>query len=674
MKLFEYTATGRYYKTYIDSLYVSKHTTEREAVEKVNELKLSNPQSEVAYTHEYEVDVGLTDAGITIAQDYGTIADTPPVIASTPVPVFQEGTPLTYPMSQHVTDDGLSAVTYGLTNTLPNGLTFDAPTGVLTYDGVGAATVSAHQLTATDSVDTATSESFNISVEAQSGGGGDAWAYTGIPYPTDSTTQLVALGYSAWPYDPCTVTAPSRPATWTSNQTGFYYVEQGGSNSGNGYPNDPRGSIPSSVPAGSLIVIEGTLSLSNLSSTVAGSSSDPTFIVGNTGKDTDKITRTSGQIAFGGDYLVIDGIGFENASGSPASGVASFGGSFQTFRNCHIKDEAGFRSGFGAMSSPGDDHSMYYNVSFGPGGDYDGVSSGDHDYHGIKVFGDDHWFIECDFDEIQGDAIQISNEGGGASPTSAQRIFVGGCTGTNFHQTMLWTKDATDIIFSGNVATDGYDGNNGSTNGAFGGQGDYRNLWIIGNTSQLNGEGAKLAGTDSGASDAYVIGNLFYDQDPSNSADSGGYNNWAVSARNGGDTYVLLNTIHNVQAGIATLGSGNYVYGNFVDDPSSREHLLTNNSMSNDYNFLRGSSAQLSGVSPGSNNIVSNSPGFNDEAGDDFSLTASSALLDQVPDSGPLKDALDLFESRYGIDIRKDLLKNPRPANTSHDIGAYERQ
>jgi hypothetical protein len=113
-----------------------------------------------------EVELGLTDAGITEQQDWGTATDLPPTITSTPQPLFQLQNAATYDMTQHVSDDGLSAVSYSLSNVLPNGLQFNASTGILDYDGIGESSVSAHQLTATDAVGSDTSASFNITISA----------------------------------------------------------------------------------------------------------------------------------------------------------------------------------------------------------------------------------------------------------------------------------------------------------------------------------------------------------------------------------------------------------------------------------------------------------------------------------------------------------------------------
>jgi hypothetical protein len=112
--------------------------------------------------------MGLTDAGITVRVEYGEQVDTAPTITSTPNPVFVDGTALTYPFAQDISDDGLSPVTYSLSNVLPNGLFLNASTGVLSYDGVfrDETSISSHALTVTDAVGSATSASFNISINS----------------------------------------------------------------------------------------------------------------------------------------------------------------------------------------------------------------------------------------------------------------------------------------------------------------------------------------------------------------------------------------------------------------------------------------------------------------------------------------------------------------------------
>ena len=109
----------------------------------------------------------LTDAGLTLAGTVGGQANLPPVIVSTPNPLFIEGTADTYDMTQDFTDDGVSTVITSLTNILPNGLSYNGNTHILDYDGIGIPSVSQHQLEVDDQVnDIVTSASFDIEIRA----------------------------------------------------------------------------------------------------------------------------------------------------------------------------------------------------------------------------------------------------------------------------------------------------------------------------------------------------------------------------------------------------------------------------------------------------------------------------------------------------------------------------
>ena len=109
--------------------------------------------------------MALTDAGLTIAGTVGGQVNLPPVIISTPDPSFVEGTANTYDMSQDFIDDGQSTVITSLLVILPNGLSYDGNTHILTYDGIGSASVSQHQLQVDDQVNSVvTSSSFDLTI------------------------------------------------------------------------------------------------------------------------------------------------------------------------------------------------------------------------------------------------------------------------------------------------------------------------------------------------------------------------------------------------------------------------------------------------------------------------------------------------------------------------------
>jgi hypothetical protein len=108
--------------------------------------------------------LALTDAGVTLDRNQQEITDQPPTVASTPNPIFVEGTASTYDMSADFDDDGQSTVTYTVTNTLPNGVTLNQSTGVISYDGLGSPSVSSHTGIATDAVGSAETPSFSLQI------------------------------------------------------------------------------------------------------------------------------------------------------------------------------------------------------------------------------------------------------------------------------------------------------------------------------------------------------------------------------------------------------------------------------------------------------------------------------------------------------------------------------
>lgn len=90
----------------------------------------------------------------------------PPVWDQQPAPLFQEGVPSTYNVLALGSDPDLDTLTVSRNAAaLPSGVTWDAGTGVLTYDGVGAAaSTSGHVFTLSDGTDTIDSNSVSIEI------------------------------------------------------------------------------------------------------------------------------------------------------------------------------------------------------------------------------------------------------------------------------------------------------------------------------------------------------------------------------------------------------------------------------------------------------------------------------------------------------------------------------
>ena len=150
-----------------------------------------------------------TEPGAVTFSVTNVVTDFPPTIISTPAPLsnFIQATASTYDMTQHVSDDGASAVTYTLNGTLATGLSFNSVTGILEYDGVGPASTSTYTLTATDAVGSAESSSFTVAINglltipatisvAENSGTTNLSSYVVDPTGVFTTSQLLENGGS----------------------------------------------------------------------------------------------------------------------------------------------------------------------------------------------------------------------------------------------------------------------------------------------------------------------------------------------------------------------------------------------------------------------------------------------------------------------------------------------
>jgi len=96
---------------------------------------------------------------------------------------------------------------------------------------------------------------------------------------------------------------PVRPSNWTSEQAGYYYVEDTGGCSNSrtyGYPGAPRCYIPDPIPAGSYVEVHGTYNHTVGGTTLIhgeGTANSPVWIVGES--DQVRPTFTENTILYG---------------------------------------------------------------------------------------------------------------------------------------------------------------------------------------------------------------------------------------------------------------------------------------------------------------------------------------------------------------------------------------
>ncbi len=516
----------------------------------------------------------------------------------------------------------------------------------------------------------------------------------GIPEPSWG-----ALG------NPIKLEAPTPPANWTSDVAGFYYVEQGGKNYGNGYPGNPRNAVPGTIPAGAVVFINGNYTGDLTGVYAPGTEASPAWICG---YDPDKRpTLSRSKFTLNScSYLFIDNINWDWAG--TGNGKVEFGPSNNhiIFRNC-VMSGVGSESGTsGADSENGGNVAFYSPSSFGPlehiifykclntkSGNWL-YASGDPDGHGLGLAGfvQDVWIVDCEFSYSSGCAIQFGTgtNGGEADATVCRRLYVGRCTAHHIAQTAFWAKRADTVIFSQCTAhTIRRDAPSSPNSGGFGSQYGTRNMWLIGcevyNCQTAVGLGSNSLGAGANATPLYIVGCLFHKIHDLN----GGVTNWrsdlyassgvAIFSMGATGVVAVNNTITDVDAAIMVPNSipvtaVNNIISNInplgvsIGADSGTGGSINNNILTTPYVYWGGKKWTSVGTITAGTGNISTAPQF--QGANDFRLKAGSPGIDAAGTSVP--EVYATYKALTGLNIAVDRNGTPRPQNGKWDMGAYE--
>ncbi|MCU7845545.1 MAG: hypothetical protein KZQ93_17080 [Candidatus Thiodiazotropha sp. (ex Monitilora ramsayi)] len=480
--------------------------------------------------------------------------------------------------------------------------------------------------------------------------------------------------------------APDTPANWNSDVAGFYYVRSGGSNSGNGYPGNPRSTIPDPLAAGSVVIVEGTYTTKHETNklTVNGTASSPVYIRGT--NDTNRAVLKQKVVVEGSYYVIeyIDGQ-WDNSS---YNGKLHLTGDHGVVRYGDFRGDTNGCVG-GVHIDSGASYTVLYQNNIHHAGDVN--ASTDQDCHGTRVSPNVNnlWILENEYSYNSGDGVQIN--AGSSGNDSIHHIYLGRNKAHHNKQTGLWTKQARDVIFSENEVY-GHVSSGSSMGEGLGMQYAPDYVWFIFNSIHDNESGIRLA-SDSGGTgtEHFIVGNEFYNIHKSGSYDSS--NSWevaSVAVWGSTNTYVVGNTFWDVDAGINSPRARGKIeiINNIFDAPSASganqiffyENLI--NSSPVDYNvFLNtvtlrlGSSSQidLAGLQSihgkGYNSYAVDSLAFVSSANGSFIPSLTSAAAENGTSN---VDVYQIFYNRYGIDISKDITGAPRVMDSNPEIGAYE--
>ena len=472
----------------------------------------------------------------------------------------------------------------------------------------------------------------------------------------------------------------------------------------------PRCTVPTELPAGSVVEIHGGSYPSLVVNEAKGNASQPIFIRGYSRDSRPTIVESPGIYISHASYLIVENL---VTDGRSLSAERSSGGLVIRQPSDHVsvryvesrnypmpefcpKRKGGVGCWFGTVWGVGADKKwkrdeiiediVLYKNHIHHNGDY--VPRYESGRHAINVSGGTRrvWILDNVLEYNAEDGIQVYWKKGGSRGEPAEKVYIGRNIIRNNGENAVDIKQAFDVIVSGNEMY-GYHRTDFPASGSDGSavvlNDDAPNdrLWIINN--RIHDSSKAVRSQTKGR--AYVIGNVIYGisdgkREPSSPGRAYGVAIWSSSAK---EFYALNNTIYDASGGIyANHGREIYVRNNIVADlglTSNTErgyHITLNRKnfsiIKVDHNLLfqGGGKIRLRGVKCEQGCILGESVRFVDEKGGDFSLQKDSPAIDAGARSN--KDPFSVFELLYGLDIKQDLVGHGRPLGNSFDIGAYE--
>jgi hypothetical protein len=509
------------------------------------------------------------------------------------------------------------------------------------------------------------------------------------PTPAAAQSWTPPIGIPA-PAFGITQQAPAVPSPWTAEVPGFYYVDEtaaGASDSRTyGHPAAPRATIPLSLPAGSVVEVHGTYSRSHVSPNVvvvSGTAGAPVFVRGSSAATRPVLSR---PLHVRGSYFVIENLTWQLVTEDRAFKIIS-PTDHGALRHSDLQGNLGgggisvaYNSSLGGVVT----QVVIYNNTVHDNGDVS--TTYDQDVHSIAVGARTSylWIVDNVIHDSSGSGVQVY-AGSKAEQANLHHVYLGRNHVFRTRQAGLFTKQATDVIFSQNRIHDVIH-TSWSPSKGLGFQYAPERVWFLYN-EVYNCSFGIYAGSDSGlgtGKDSYIIGNLIHgihyvDSYNPNTA----WSNAAIMLAGGLNRYVVGNTIYDVDAGILSPGTTGvmHIANNVVarvTNPQGRHvflemgslalaSVLRCNLLEGDVRLRWGGSSPRDPSEAGSGNRVGD-PRFVDPGHGDFRPGEGSAARD----AGCEDEVYGVFRDRYGLDIARDPAGTPRPSLGGWDIGAYE--
>ena len=502
------------------------------------------------------------------------------------------------------------------------------------------------------------------------------------------------------------ITAPSLPSAWDSEQAGYYFVnyESGSDSHTYGTPSAPRQTIPRPIPAGSVVVLQGSYSYITAGAIwvqSAGTSDNPVWLLDYDG--TGRLDTSSAKCIIYGSYLYVDGIDMDGSNGTTNHGMLQIGSMADGYEVNHVMFRNATITGNTAMvrtsglsiignniASASSDI-IIYNSNIGYTGDI--TSPDDDDAHVVTVgnWSNNVWIINNEIHHGSGSATQIGGVYESEGYDNCHHVYYGRNHLHDTRQAGTGGKFFEHGIFSENYIHDIIDTSWSEAKGiGFQYHNDY--VWIIYNT--IIGGRFGIKGSSDNTDDIlhhYIIGNLITDVDRDGAYTSNYHYEEAGIGLWGSDNQqvILNNTIDNCDSGIVMVYDNiaeisNNIISNRAEPtghdlalPSTtvNDYINNNNwygsSLILEYNGTTYTSVSALDTATGGSGSIDSDPLYISPT--DRHLQSSSPARNAGITSTALNtNVYDLYQSLYGVDIKKDIENNFRPQGSGWDIGAYE--
>ena len=439
-------------------------------------------------------------------------------------------------------------------------------------------------------------------------------------------------------------------------------------------------SIPGPVPAGAVVEIRGTYSKNHTSPNTVncqGTASQPAFIYGAPG------AVVTGEWEIKGSYCIIEKLKFSGGAGWTFLGP----GDHLALRDSEVQGDLGW-GGFRVQTW--DASVLQYVVLLRNYVHHNGDvnTSSDQDVFGTSLYrssgttGSIHhiWILDSEYSYNSGDGIQIN---GNHDSTKMHHIYVGRVHAHHNQQGGIWTKRASDVVFSQNTVHAHRTGVSGLGH-CVGYQYGPERVWFLFN-QLYDCEKGIMSGGDLGSSgpdgtEVHAVGNVIHDLVPSANGGSA-YTNAGIMIAGSQSWTIANNTFWNVPVGVAwpngggairiegnvfgpfNLASGSAIFAE--QPPASRPYIVTGNVFQKAF-FRLGGYGSTFGISRFPGNREMDPLLFSPPS--DFHLQANSPAIDYAP----LSAAYARFQQLYGFSIQVDADNTPRPQLGAVDAGAYE--